>query len=61
MLVLIVRTFEDVGFFMVDVVRVIYYFIDVFYWDELGLVFGEMFGEIRFVVMVWLLVLLSLR
>jgi len=46
-LALIARTLEDAGFSMADVVRATYYFTDASYWDEVGPVLGETFGEIR--------------
>lgn len=44
---LIARTLEGAGFAMADVVRATYYFADAAYWDEVGPVLGEAFGEIR--------------
>lgn len=44
---LISRTLEDAGFALADVVRATYYFTDAAYWDEVGPVLGEAFGEIR--------------
>ena len=41
------RTLEGAGFAMADVVRATYYFTDAAYWDEVGPVLGEAFGEIR--------------
>jgi len=35
------------GFTLADVVRATYYFTDAAYWDEVGPVLGEAFGEIR--------------
>ena len=46
-LALIGRTLEEAGFAMADVVRATYYFTDAAYWDEVGPVLGEAFGEIR--------------
>ncbi len=46
-LALIRKTLEGVGFAMEDVVRATYYFTDAAYWDEVGPVLGETFGEIR--------------
>jgi len=43
----IARALEGVGFAMADVVRATYYFTDAAYWDEVGPVLGEAFGEIR--------------
>lgn len=46
-LALIARTLEGAGFAMADVVRATYYFTHADYWDEVGPVLGEAFGEIR--------------
>ncbi|MES2496960.1 MAG: RidA family protein [Pseudomonadota bacterium] len=46
-LALIRATLEDAGFSLADVVRATYYFTDAAYWDEVGPVLGEAFGEIR--------------
>lgn len=46
-LALIRRTLEDAGFALADVVRATYYFTDAAFWDEVGPVLGEAFGEIR--------------
>ncbi|ATE67411.1 RidA family protein [Rhizorhabdus dicambivorans] len=46
-LALIGRTLEGAGFAMADVVRATYYFTDAAYWDEVGPVLGEAFGDIR--------------
>lgn len=46
-LTLIARTLDGAGFAMADVVRATYYFTDAAYWDEVGPVLGEAFGEIR--------------
>jgi len=46
-LALIRRTLEDAGFALADVVRATYYFTDAAYWDEVGPVLGEAFGDIR--------------
>jgi len=46
-LALIERTLKDVGFAMTDVVRATYYFTEAAYWDEVGPVLGETFGDIR--------------
>jgi enamine deaminase RidA (YjgF/YER057c/UK114 family) len=46
-LALIARTLQGAGFEMADVVRATYYFTDAAYWDEVGPVLGEVFGEIR--------------
>lgn len=46
-LALIRKTLEGAGFAMADVVRATYYFTDPAYWDEVGPVLGEVFGEIR--------------
>lgn len=46
-LALIRTTLEGAGFAMEDVVRATYYFTDAAYWDEVGPVLGETFGEIR--------------
>lgn len=46
-LALIRRTLEGADFTMADVVRATYYFTDAAYWDEVGPVLGEAFGEIR--------------
>jgi enamine deaminase RidA (YjgF/YER057c/UK114 family) len=35
------------GFALADVVRATYYFTDAAYWDEVGPVLGEAFGEVR--------------
>lgn len=44
----VIRTaLEGAGFAMADVVRATYYFTDAAYWDEVGPVLGEAFGEIR--------------
>lgn len=44
---LIERALEEAGFAMADIVRATYYFTDAAYWDEVGPVLGEIFGEIR--------------
>lgn len=44
---LIERALEGAGFAMADIVRATYYFTDAAYWDEVGPVLGEIFGEIR--------------
>ncbi len=45
---MVIRTaLEGAGFAMADVVRATYYFTDAAYWDEVGPVLGEAFGEIR--------------
>ena len=44
---LIARTLEGAGFAMGDVVRATYYFTDAAYWNEVGPVLGEAFGDIR--------------
>lgn len=46
-LVVIGRALESAGFSMADVVRATYYFTDAAYWDEVGPVLGEAFGDIR--------------
>lgn len=46
-LALIAQTLEGAGFAMTDVVRATYYFTSADYWDEVGPVLGEVFGEIR--------------
>ena len=46
-LALIERTLKDAGFAMSDVVRATYYFTEAAYWDEVGPVLGETFGDIR--------------
>jgi enamine deaminase RidA (YjgF/YER057c/UK114 family) len=46
-LALIRETLEGAGFAMADIVRATYYFTDAAYWDEVGPVLGEAFGEIR--------------
>ena len=46
-LALIRKTLEGAGFAMSDIVRATYYFADATYWDEVGPVLGEVFGEIR--------------
>lgn len=46
-LALIRATLENAGFALADVVRATYYFTDAAYWDEVGPVLGEAFGEIR--------------
>lgn len=46
-LALIEKTLVGAGFAMSDVVRATYYFTDAAYWDEVGPVLGEAFGEIR--------------
>ena len=38
---------EGAGFALADVVRATYYFTDAAYWDEVGPVLGETFGDIR--------------
>lgn len=38
---------EGAGFALSDVVRATYYFTDPAYWDEVGPVLGEIFGDIR--------------
>jgi len=43
----IATALESAGFAMADVVRATYYFTDAAYWDEVGSVLGEAFGEIR--------------
>ncbi len=37
----------EAGFALTDVVRATYFFTDAKYWDEVGPVLGEMFGDIR--------------
>ncbi len=37
----------EAGFTLADVVRATYYFTDPAYWDDVGPVLGELFGEIR--------------
>jgi enamine deaminase RidA (YjgF/YER057c/UK114 family) len=37
----------DAGFALSDAVRVTYYITDISYWDRIGPVLGERFGEIR--------------
>lgn len=46
-LALIRVTLEGAGFAIADVVRATYYFTDAAYWDEVGPVLGETFGDIR--------------
>jgi enamine deaminase RidA (YjgF/YER057c/UK114 family) len=46
-LTVIARALGEGGFAMSDVVRATYYFTDAAYWDEVGPVLGEAFGEIR--------------
>ena len=46
-LALIERTLKDAGFAMSDVVRATYYLTEAAYWDEVGPVLGETFGDIR--------------
>ena len=46
-LAVIARALAEGGFAMSDVVRATYYFTDAAYWDEVGPVLGEAFGEIR--------------
>ena len=46
-LALIEKTLVGAGFAMSDVVRATYYFTDGAYWDEVGPVLGEAFGDIR--------------
>ncbi|KQX17982.1 MULTISPECIES: RidA family protein [unclassified Sphingomonas] len=46
-LALIARTLEGAGFAMADVVRATYYLTQADYWDEVGPVLGEAFGDIR--------------
>lgn len=46
-LALIARTLEDAGFAMTDVVRATYYLTHADYWDEVGTMLGEVFGEVR--------------
>ncbi|KRB86335.1 hypothetical protein ASE00_06355 [Sphingomonas sp. Root710] len=41
------RALDEAGFAMADIVRATYYFTDAAYWDEVGPVLGEIFGEIR--------------
>lgn len=38
---------EGAGFALADVVRATYYFTDAAYWEEVGPVLGEAFGDIR--------------
>ena len=38
---------KEAGFAMADIVRATYYFTDAAYWDEVGPVLGETFGDIR--------------
>lgn len=46
-LAVIATALNSAGFAMADVVRATYYFTDAAYWDEVGPVLGEAFGEIR--------------
>lgn len=46
-LALIARTLDGAGFAMADIVRATYYFTQAEYWDEVGPVLGEAFGDIR--------------
>ena len=46
-LAVIAEALAEAGFAMSDVVRATYYFTDAAYWDEVGPVLGEAFGEIR--------------
>jgi enamine deaminase RidA (YjgF/YER057c/UK114 family) len=46
-LALIARTLDGAGFAMADIVRATYYFTRADYWDEVGPVLGETFGDIR--------------
>lgn len=41
------RALAEAGFAMADIVRATYYFTDAAYWDEVGPVLGETFGDIR--------------
>src|SRR3546814_10124843 len=41
------KALAEAGFALTDVVRATYYFTDAAYWDEVGLVLGAAFGEIR--------------
>lgn len=43
----IAAALAEAGFAMADVVRATYYFTQAAYWDEVGPVLGEAFGEIR--------------
>lgn len=38
---------DEAGFSIRDIVRATYYITDMAYWDEIGPVLGEVFGEIR--------------
>ena len=41
------RSLAEGGFAFADVVRATYYITDAAYWDAIGPVLGELFGEIR--------------
>jgi len=41
------RALAEGGFALADVVRATYYITDAAYWDVIGVVLGEAFGEIR--------------
>ncbi|MGE0774655.1 MAG: Rid family hydrolase, partial [Sphingomonadaceae bacterium] len=41
------RALAEGGFAFADVVRATYYITDATYWDAIGPVLGELFGEIR--------------
>lgn len=46
-LAIIGKALEEGGFEFSDVVRATYYITDATYWDEIGPVLGEVFGDIR--------------
>jgi enamine deaminase RidA (YjgF/YER057c/UK114 family) len=41
------KALDEAGFSFADVVRATYYITDAAYWDAIGPVLGETFGEIR--------------
>ncbi|MBK5265776.1 MAG: RidA family protein [Alphaproteobacteria bacterium] len=46
-LAVVAKALAEGGFALTDVVRATYYITDMAYWDEIGPVLGEMFGDIR--------------
>jgi len=46
-LAVIRKALEEGGFTFADVVRATYYITDAAYWDVIGTVLGEAFGEVR--------------
>jgi len=46
-LAVIRKALEEGGFTFADVVRATYYITDATYWDVIGTVLGEAFGEVR--------------